>query len=130
MVVSEVGTVEMGTKLRHMVLQNLEALRVTFRAADPKGSGQLLMGVRSWSFTQQRLRSCSSCIDLTAEALAVAGLLSMAQFRAALFRVVGMPVNASGVVGSKFHQVQSPAAVGGADARCRRGRTKLSMSGG
>ena len=46
MVVSEVGTVEMGTKLRHMVLQNLEALRVTFRAADPKGSGQLLMGVR------------------------------------------------------------------------------------
>jgi len=73
MVVSEMGTVEMGTKLRHMVLQNLEALRVTFRAADPKGSG----------------------------------LLSMSQFRAALFRVVGMPVNASGVVGSKFHQARS-----------------------
>merc|ERR1711865_668706 len=70
MVVSEVGSVEMGIKLRHMVLENLEALRVTFRAADPKGSG----------------------------------VLSMSQFRAALFRVVGMPVNASGVVGSKFHQ--------------------------
>ena len=39
-VVSEVGSVELGTKMRHMVLDNLEALRTTFRAADPRGSGQ------------------------------------------------------------------------------------------
>jgi len=69
-VVSEKGSVEMGTKLRHMILENLTALRTTFRAADPKGSG----------------------------------VLSMAQFRAALFRIAGVPVNATGVVGSKFHQ--------------------------
>merc|ERR1711934_957185 len=70
MVVSEKGSAEMGAKVRHLLLENLTALRTTFRAADPKGSG----------------------------------VLSMSQFRAAIFRIAGLPVNATGVVGSKFHQ--------------------------
>jgi len=35
------SSVKMGTQLRHLVLQNMTALRQAFRAADPKGTGYM-----------------------------------------------------------------------------------------